>query len=76
MDQHARRGALVEPVSAQIARAQRNVDQPVRDVAIDARLAHHDLGFDVGRRIVEIDRDEPLLGGFLQILDGALVAGL
>ena len=63
VDQHTRGSALFQAVAAQIARAQRDVDKPPRGFAVGAGFAADDLGFDVGRRIAEIDGDKPLLRG-------------
>ena len=62
VNQHARGRALFETLSAQIARAQRDIHEAPRGLPVGAGFAADDLGLDVWRGIVEIDADKPLFG--------------
>ena len=77
VDQHARRGAFVQPVALQVARAlaDRRPECGGAPVAMPASCATISVST-VARRIVEIDRAEALFGRFLQVLQHALVAGV
>ena len=51
-----------------------NSDETDRDVVGNAGFALDDRRFDVGGRIIKLNRHEPLLGARLQILEHALIA--
>ena len=76
MDQHARRGALVETVSLEVACALCDRHQLVGNFAGYASLVCDDAAFDRVFRIAEIEGGEALLGRLLEILEQRLVTGL
>src|SRR4029453_13835283 len=50
--------------------------QAKREVEVDGALVRDDARLDVTRRVAELERDEALAGGLLQVLHHALVAGV
>ena len=74
VDQQSRADALVEAAVMQVANALAEFGQVTRQRHVDVRLVGDDLGFDLRRRVVELERDESLARARLQVLGDALVA--
>ena len=60
MHQQPGTGALVEPGALEIAGQAGKTDQLPRALGIESGLGYHDFLFQLGLRIIELQRDESL----------------
>src|SRR5687768_9898936 len=76
VDEQARRDALFEPVAAEVAHLLADEHEVARRVERDAALARDYLGFKLRGRVVELQSDEALARGLLEVFEDGLVAGV
>jgi hypothetical protein len=74
VDQQARRGSFLEPVLAQRAHLLAQRGEIGRGLEVDAAFVRDDARLELGRRIVELERDEALPRRGLEVLENTLVA--
>src|SRR5262249_15350155 len=74
VDQEPRAHALLQATRAQVADLLAEAGEREADLHRHPALVRDHLGFQLARRVVELDGDEALAGGGLPVLEGALVA--
>ena len=76
MNEQARRGTLVEPLSLEVASHVSELDELDRAGTVDAGLLFDDGLLQSRGRVVKFERDKSLAGRLLEILENTLVAGV
>ena len=76
VDEQPGADALLEAVFLEVADFLGETGEGVRARGVDAALPPDDLSLHVLVRVVELHGDEALTGGLLEVLEGALIAGV